>query len=279
MRRPAVWLVAGLLVLSTAACDSDEPDNDNVTEYVALGDSHTAAPHTPETDLSVPCYRSEDNYPAVLAKLLPDAVLDDVSCSGATTAAMTDEQDSRGTPVPPQLDALSDETDLVTVNVGGNDENLSIGWFSCYQLTASDPQGSPCADSNATIDGDVLLDKIPQIKDNVRRGARRGEGRRAQRHDRGGDLSAGVPRPGHLQAREDLCARRPRLHQHHPRDPLRRDDRRRQGRRREVGRRLRRQQGSRRLLQGALGQRRQRPTGPGRTSCIPSRRSRPPSPR
>ncbi len=168
MRRPAAWLVAGLLVLSTAACDGDEPENDDVTEYVALGDSHTAAPHTPEGDLTLPCYRSDDNYPALLARLLPDAVLDDVSCSGATTDAMTDEQDSRGTTVPPQLDALSDQTDLVTVNVGGNDESLSVDWFSCYQLAASDPQGSPCADSKATPGGgDVLLDKIPQIKDNL----------------------------------------------------------------------------------------------------------------
>ena len=160
-------LAAGLLVLSVAACEGDPPDNDDVTQYVALGDSHTAAPHTPEGDLTVPCYRSDDNYPAVLAALLPDAVLDDVSCSGATTAAMTGEQDSRGTPVPPQLDALSDETDLVTVNVGGNDEGLSVGWLNCYQLTASDPQGSPCADNNATFDGDVLLDKIPQIEDHL----------------------------------------------------------------------------------------------------------------
>lgn len=170
MRLRASGVLVGLLVLSMAACQDDEPaPPGDITEYVALGDSHTAAPHFPEDDLTVPCYRSADNYPALLADELPRTQLTDVSCSGATSAAMTAEQDSRGTLVPPQLDALSEDTDLVTVNVGGNDEGLSVGWFQCYQLKSADPQGSPCAESYETPGGNALLDKIPEIRRNLDR--------------------------------------------------------------------------------------------------------------
>jgi lysophospholipase L1-like esterase len=172
-RRPRRQAVAGViacaLLLFVSACQDDEnpPPDDGITEYVALGDSHTAAPHYPEDDLSVPCYRSETNYPHVLAKLLPNATLTDVSCSGATTAALTEEQMSRTISVPPQLDALSDDTDLVTVNVGGNDEGLFLNWaVQCAQLGPTDPDGSPCADASRVGPGDKLLDAVPQIKKN-----------------------------------------------------------------------------------------------------------------
>jgi lysophospholipase L1-like esterase len=170
VRHRAAGALAGLVVLSMAACQKDDvpPPADDLTQYVALGDSHTAAPHTPEDDPTVPCYRSPDNYPALVADELTRIELIDVSCSGATSAAMTGEQNSWGTMVPPQLDALSEDTDLVTVNIGGNDENLFLSWAGpCAQVTALDPQGSPCADNNKTANGDALLDVIPRIQRNL----------------------------------------------------------------------------------------------------------------
>lgn len=165
MHRAGVAAVLGLLLIAATACqDAEPPPADPRIDYVALGDSYVAAPHTPADDLSLPCFRSDDNYPRQLADLLPNTTLFDVSCSGATTAAMTGEQRPG---VLPQLDALSKDTDLVTITVGGNDELLFPGWLTCNQLTASDPKGSPCADSNRTAKGDVLLDKIPRIQENV----------------------------------------------------------------------------------------------------------------
>lgn len=165
----ATGVLACLLLVVASACeeDPDPPPDTGITDYVALGDSHTAAPHTPEDDLSVPCYRSDTNYPHVLAELLPSTRLTDVSCSGASTAALAGEQMSRTISVPPQLDALSDDTDLVTINVGGNDENLFLDWaVTCAQVAATDPEGSPCADANRTPEGDALLDVVPRIKKN-----------------------------------------------------------------------------------------------------------------
>jgi lysophospholipase L1-like esterase len=169
MRKLSAWLVAAALVASMTACQDDgDPPDDGFIEYVALGDSHTAAPRTPETGLSVPCFRSDQNYPHLIAEALPRIRLLDVSCSGANSDAMADGETSRGTPVPPQLDALSEGTDLVTVNIGGNDDGLFSTWASeCRELAVSDPEGSPCADANRTPDGDALLDLVPGIKDNI----------------------------------------------------------------------------------------------------------------
>jgi lysophospholipase L1-like esterase len=168
VRRLPALLLTGLLAAPASACKADPGSaDDGITHYVALGDSYTAAPGVPVTDPDDPCFRSDHNYPRLLADQLPRTFLTDVSCSGATTAAMTAAQlDDPG--VAPQFDALSDDTDLVTIGVGGNDENLFLDWFTqCTQLAPSDPDGSPCADSNATIGGDVLLDRVPQIRENV----------------------------------------------------------------------------------------------------------------
>jgi lysophospholipase L1-like esterase len=168
VRRLAAGLLGGVVVLSLAACEEDPTSRDDgITHYVALGDSYTAAPGVPVTDPGDPCFRSDHNYPRLVAEQLPRTELIDVSCSGATTAAMTTAQidDAR---VAPQFDALSDDTDLVTIGIGGNDEALFLDWYyQCARLAPSDPQGSPCADSNRTSAGDELLDRVPQIRKNV----------------------------------------------------------------------------------------------------------------
>jgi len=168
---PVVRLLACLLGAGTlSACQEETaPPPVDVIEYVALGDSHTAAPHKPEDDLEIPCGRSRTNYPRVLKTLLGRTLLTDVSCSGADTTKATEGWEWRGIPVPSQLDALSADTDLVTVNLGGNDEGLFLAWYEgCQPLTPIDPKGSPCADANRSRDGDALLDKVPRIQRNVR---------------------------------------------------------------------------------------------------------------
>ena len=117
-------------------------------QYVALGDSYTAAPLVPPTDTSTLCLRSAVNYPALVADAMPGTVLTDVSCSGASTRNTFSPQTGRGGSVPPQFDALRPGTDLVTVGLGGNDESLFAGTLgSCVQVAAQDPTGSPCTDA------------------------------------------------------------------------------------------------------------------------------------
>ncbi|HVE27670.1 MAG TPA: SGNH/GDSL hydrolase family protein [Sporichthya sp.] len=90
--------------------------------YVAMGDSYTSAPGVTPVDPSAPaqCGRSAVNYPHLVAKAL-NAQLTDVSCGGARTMSLYEEQYAG---VPAQLDALTADTTLVTLGIGGNDNDL-----------------------------------------------------------------------------------------------------------------------------------------------------------
>ena len=115
--------------------------------YVALGDSYSAGPLIPTTDLAGGCARSDHNYPTLVADAVNAKTFVDVTCSGADTRDLTRVQRTFGDArIPPQLRAVTADTDLVTLGIGGND----LGLFStlvrtCTRLRASDPQGSPCA--------------------------------------------------------------------------------------------------------------------------------------
>jgi len=90
-----------------------------VPQYVAMGSSYAAGPGiTPIVDGSpIRCARSTHNYAHVLASARKLSLVD-VTCSGATTV---DVLKGGQFGLPPQLDAVSAETQLITVTIGGND--------------------------------------------------------------------------------------------------------------------------------------------------------------
>lgn len=127
----AVAVVAGLGVLGLLGlrgCESPKGGQPETTlryqDYVALGDSYTAAPYVPVTDVATDCLRSTNNYPHLLARELHVTRLRDRSCTGATTADTTQSQTTHLGAVPPQFAALDARTDLVTVSLGYNDGHL-----------------------------------------------------------------------------------------------------------------------------------------------------------
>jgi lysophospholipase L1-like esterase len=166
VRRFALPLLAGVLLVAMTACQDDEPPvDDGIYHYVALGDSYTAAPGVPTTDPADPCFRSDHNYPNLLVEKLPHTVLTDVSCSGANTDYIIGSKNDQDA----QLDAVEEDTDLVTIGVGGNDSGVFLTWLSqCSALAVNDPEGSPCADANATSGGDALLDKVADLEGRLR---------------------------------------------------------------------------------------------------------------
>lgn len=92
--------------------------------YVSLGDSYTAAPQTaPNAAGSLDgCIQSEVNYPHQVAESLDVADHTDVSCTAATTDDLLAPQVlDDGTEAPAQLDAIDEDTTLVTLGIGGND--------------------------------------------------------------------------------------------------------------------------------------------------------------
>ena len=127
--------------------------------YVALGDSYTAAPGVPDTDTADGCLRSSNNYPALVAAAMPGTALTDVSCTGADSTSLIGVQDTGREAKPAQFDALSEQTDLVTVGIGGNDNDLFGTLVGvCSQLRDSDPDGNPCEQRFAG-DGTNRLDR------------------------------------------------------------------------------------------------------------------------
>jgi lysophospholipase L1-like esterase len=76
------------------------------------------------------------DYPHQVAAQLGLALVD-VTCSSATTANFTAAQGD----APPQLDAITPDTGLVTITMGGNDIGYSATSLSCYPLAA---KGQSC---------------------------------------------------------------------------------------------------------------------------------------
>jgi lysophospholipase L1-like esterase len=102
---------------------------------VALGSSFAAgsgdAPIKPDTPKR--CGRSWENYATLLAEQLR-MVLVDATCGGATTAHVLGPWNE----LPPQVDAVTADTDLVTITAGGND----IGYVG-YLIAESCKQRGP----------------------------------------------------------------------------------------------------------------------------------------
>ncbi|MDQ0578865.1 SGNH/GDSL hydrolase family protein [Streptomyces rishiriensis] len=142
-RRRGVTLLAALgscaLVAASAAPAAAHGGGGSAARYVALGDSYTSGPLIPR-QVDANCARSDHNYPSIVAGRLRTATFKDVSCGGATTEHMWKAQGTNG----PQLDAVGRNSDLVTVQIGGNDIGFGTIIGTCAQLAAQDPTGNPC---------------------------------------------------------------------------------------------------------------------------------------
>ncbi|MER5861316.1 SGNH/GDSL hydrolase family protein [Streptomyces sp900105245] len=155
-RRRATVLGAALggcaLVATAAVPAAAHPDgHGRQTGYVALGDSYTSGPGIPR-QVDADCARSDRNYPSLVAAQRRVTSFTDVSCGGATTAEMWQAQGTNG----PQLDALRRDTDLVTLQIGGNDVGFGSIIGTCARLGVQDPTGNPCERSYKAAGYDQL---------------------------------------------------------------------------------------------------------------------------
>lgn len=107
--------------------------------YVALGDSYTSGPLIPY-QLADPsgCHRSDHNYSHLTALAL-GLLLTDMSCSGATIADLGSPQATGLGVNPPQIDAVTSATSVVTLGIGGNDIDFSTILGRCLALLPSGP--------------------------------------------------------------------------------------------------------------------------------------------
>jgi len=125
--------------------------------YAALGDSYAAGPLIPNQELTpLGCLRSDHNY-AHLAAPSIGLTLRDATCSGATTEDMTEAQNVTPGPNPPQFERLDEETEVVTLTIGGNDIGFSEVAQSCITLN---PFSTPCKDKYMSGGKDQLAERI-----------------------------------------------------------------------------------------------------------------------
>jgi lysophospholipase L1-like esterase len=123
-------VIAGLLALSVGTGAFARPDNNALKagdRYVALGSSFAAGPGVTRSADTPPnrCTRSTDNYARQVSRRL-SLVLVDVSCGGATTQHILTGWNE----LPPQIDAITANTRLVTITIGGNDVGYIGGLFA-----------------------------------------------------------------------------------------------------------------------------------------------------
>ncbi len=181
MKARRIVLVFALCTLALVACrpikKAPGPTLPPPDTYVALGDSFVAGPLIPvqDTGPTAGCLRSSNNYPHLVAPStgLPKFV--DVSCSGAQTKHMMEEQGVNPGPNPPQFNALSLTTGLVTIGIGGNDIGFSNVGTTCGQafLTGGSCQNSftpPLSERIAATAPkvDVVLDAIRSLAPQAR---------------------------------------------------------------------------------------------------------------
>jgi lysophospholipase L1-like esterase len=160
--RRAVSLLASVAIacggVVVAAVPAAAGENESNSPYVAMGDSYSSAagvaplvPTAPPT-----CSRSELNFAHDIAAYFHPASFTDVTCSGAKTA---DFFGSQAQGVPRQLDAVTRNTRLVTMTIGGNDENVFVdSFFGCVtiSLQSGSPFGNPCQQKYGSTFTDLI---------------------------------------------------------------------------------------------------------------------------
>jgi lysophospholipase L1-like esterase len=110
-----------VIALALAGCAA-QPQLDRAlpagSRYVAMGSSFAAGPGLTmdPTRAGGRCMRSTQNYASQLARKRGLQLID-VSCSGAKTDHVLGSWGD----IPPQIDAVTADTQLITVTIGGND--------------------------------------------------------------------------------------------------------------------------------------------------------------
>lgn len=144
LRRAGFAAAATALAVTAAAGSAAATPT---VDYVNLGDSYSAGSGVlPVVHGSYPpCLQSTLNFAHDIAAARGYS-LTDVSCGGAQTKDYTGAQYPG---LAPQLDAVSPTTQLITMTIGGNDNNVFIGSIAACGSAglATLGQGSPCKDT------------------------------------------------------------------------------------------------------------------------------------
>ncbi|SCK37565.1 GDSL-like Lipase/Acylhydrolase family protein [Streptomyces sp. SceaMP-e96] len=188
LSRLAVAAVASLAVVASAfapAASGAPARSADRPEYVALGDSYSAGVFVRPWEEHDGCGRSGRNYPHQVAGQL-GFELTDVTCGAAEVVdgVLAPQPASKiyGPPtipppggwsdLPPQVNALSPDTDYVTVGIGGNSLGFGAIVKKCLELGVTKPlQLRPCTNhySNGGAGEDWLEQQFTQLDTDLAR--------------------------------------------------------------------------------------------------------------
>lgn len=146
-------VLVALVALAAAGLSSASAAPRQPIVYDGLGDSYASGYGVdPSSYTGGPCARSDAGY-AVQVDGREKLALDDfVACAGATTLSLV----SGG-----QLTALDDDTDLVTVTIGGNDTHWGDAVTACLFGT-----NGQCGGTISAVRG-VITSNLPGLLDSV----------------------------------------------------------------------------------------------------------------
>ncbi|AYN38134.1 SGNH/GDSL hydrolase family protein [Streptomyces dangxiongensis] len=163
----AALAVTGALALGLTAAPTSAQATAPL-KYAALGDSYSAASGVlPVDPANLLCLRSTANYPHVVAART-GARLTDVTCGAAQTKDFTEAQYPG---VAPQADAVTPDTDLVTLTIGGNDNGTFINAVTACGTAGvfSGGAGSPCKDKyGSSFEEAIDANTYPALKTALR---------------------------------------------------------------------------------------------------------------
>ena len=152
---PLIRRVALAGALAALAGCAHAPSIPTGARYVSLGSSFAAGAGIGPVKPGTPprCSRTDNNYATLLAARL-GLTLDDQGCGGATSAHVTGPWSE----LPAQIDAVTADTRLVTLTIGGNDLNYVATLFmaGCDPATGLTVQGRtmPCTPLRAPTEAD-----------------------------------------------------------------------------------------------------------------------------
>lgn len=153
---------------------TDEQPARTYEHYVALGDSYAAVGGR-DAGFSGPefCQRSGDNYPSLLLQSDRVSGGEDVTCQGAQVPHLLSPRQTHSAgpssaQIPAQLDSLTEDTDLVTLSIGGNDIDFG-GIVACYGRSMVTQVASQCGAELDSATEEALAD-LPSALDSVYEG-------------------------------------------------------------------------------------------------------------
>lgn len=147
----AAGLIAAAVTPSTAAPRSD-------VHYVALGDSFSSGSGAGDNDMSNDCRRSPNAYPQLWAEEHQPATFDYAACGGAVTQDV----------IADQVNALSTDTTLVTISIGGNDADFEGVILSCILQPVNDAQCTQALDHSEQVIDDDLPERLTETYQAIR---------------------------------------------------------------------------------------------------------------